>query len=110
MPVQFDQLLTSLQSDTREDLKTLLDEYGKGLDKGGAEAFNRSIPLLEERLPRHGDRQRGHARRDRRTTSPTTSRARATVGAALDRNSGQLKSLITDFNTTADAFAVEQAT
>ena len=44
MPVQFDQLLTSLQSDTREDLKTLLDEYGNALDKGGAEAFNRSIP------------------------------------------------------------------
>ena len=43
-PVQLDQVLTALQSDTREDLKTLLDEYGKSLDKGGAEAFNRSIP------------------------------------------------------------------
>ena len=30
-PVQLDQVLTALQSDTREDLKTLLDEYGRAL-------------------------------------------------------------------------------
>ena len=42
-PVGFGQLLETLQSDTREDLKTVLHEYGKGL-KGGAEGYNRSIP------------------------------------------------------------------
>src|SRR3954463_16008096 len=46
-PVQLDQVLTALQSDTREDLKTLLDEYGKGLDGAGAKGFNRSIPYWE---------------------------------------------------------------
>ena len=107
VPVQFDQLLTSLQSDTREDLKTLLDEYGKGLDKGGAEAFNRSIPYWKS------------AYRDTAIVNEATLgemphdlsnyvKSAGTVGAALDRNSGQLKSLITDFNTTANAFAVEQ--
>src|SRR3954470_13112403 len=30
-PVQFDQVLTALQSDTREDLRTLLREYAAGL-------------------------------------------------------------------------------
>ena len=30
-PVQLDQVLTALQSDSREDLKTLLDQYGRAL-------------------------------------------------------------------------------
>ena len=43
-PVQFGDLLASLQYDTRQDLRTLLAEYSlKGLSGGGAEAFNRSI-------------------------------------------------------------------
>ena len=107
IPVQFDQLLTSLQSDTRDDLKTLLDEYGKALDKGGAEAFNRSIPYWK---PAYRDTaivseaSLGELPHD---LSNYIKGAGATA-AALDRNSGQLKSLITDFNTTANAFAVEQ--
>jgi phospholipid/cholesterol/gamma-HCH transport system substrate-binding protein len=31
-PVQLDELLTALQTDTREDLKTVLDEFGRALD------------------------------------------------------------------------------
>jgi phospholipid/cholesterol/gamma-HCH transport system substrate-binding protein len=31
-PVQLDELLTALQSDTREDLKSVLDEFGRALD------------------------------------------------------------------------------
>jgi phospholipid/cholesterol/gamma-HCH transport system substrate-binding protein len=107
VPVQFDQVLTALQSDTREDLKTLLDEYGKALDKGGADAFNRSIPYFK---PAYRDTaivseaSLGELPHD---LSNYVKSAGATA-AALDRNSGQLKSLITDFNTTANAFAVEQ--
>ncbi|HWM54439.1 MAG TPA: MlaD family protein, partial [Solirubrobacterales bacterium] len=47
VPVQFDQLLTSLQSDTREDLKVLLREYSSSLKGAGARGFNRSIPYWE---------------------------------------------------------------
>jgi virulence factor Mce-like protein len=107
VPVQFDQLLTSLQSDTRADLKTLLDEYGKALDKGGADAFNRSIPYWK---PAYRDTaivseaSLGELPHD---LSNYIKGAGATA-AGLDRNSGQLKSLITDFNTTANAFAVQQ--
>jgi phospholipid/cholesterol/gamma-HCH transport system substrate-binding protein len=107
IPVQFDQVLTALQSDTREDLKTLLDEYGKALDKGGAKAFNRSIPYFK---PAYRDTaivseaSLGELPHD---LSNYIKGAGATA-AALDRNSGQLKSLITDFNTTANAFAREQ--
>jgi phospholipid/cholesterol/gamma-HCH transport system substrate-binding protein len=108
IPVQFDQLLTSLQSDTREDLKTLLDEYGKALDKGGAKAFNRSIPYWK---PAYRDTaivseaSLGELPHD---LSNYIKGAGATA-AALDRNPEQLKSLITDFNTTANAFAVQQS-
>src|SRR5918999_925769 len=47
-PVQFADVLAALQSDTREDLKTLLFEYAvKGLGGGGAEGFNPSVPYWE---------------------------------------------------------------
>jgi phospholipid/cholesterol/gamma-HCH transport system substrate-binding protein len=106
VPVQFDQLLTSLQSDTREDLKTLLDEYGKALDKGGAEGFNRSIPYWKPAYRDTAivnDAMLGRAEHD---LSGYVKSAGATA-AALDRNAIQLKNLITDFNTTAAAFARE---
>ena len=107
VPVQLDQILTSLQSDTREDLKTLLDEYGNALDKGGAEAFNRSIPYWKSAYRDTAivnEASLGEAEHD---LSGYIKGAGATA-AALDRNAGQLKSLITDFNTTAGAFAREQ--
>jgi virulence factor Mce-like protein len=106
VPVQFDQLLTSLQTDTREDLKTLLDEYGNALDKGGAEAFNRSIPYWKPAYRDTaivGEAMLGEERHD---LSGYVDHFGATA-AALDRNPVQLKSLITDFNTTAAAFARE---
>ena len=42
-PVQFGDLLTALQSDTRTDLQTFLREYSKGLAGGGAEGFNEAV-------------------------------------------------------------------
>ena len=107
VPVQLDQILTSLQSDTREDLKVLLDEYGNALDKGGAKAFNRSIPYWKSAYRDTAivnEASLGEAEHD---LSGYIKGAGATA-AALDRNAGQLKSLITDFNTTAGAFAREQ--
>jgi virulence factor Mce-like protein len=107
VPVQFDQLLTSLQSDTREDLKTLLDEYGKALDKGGAEAFNRSIPYWKSAYRDTAIVNEATLGETEHDLSGYVKNAGATA-AALDRNPEQLKSLITDFNTTAAAFAREQ--
>lgn len=107
VPVQFDQLLTSLQSDTRADLKTLLHEYGSALDKGGAEAFNRSIPYWKSAYRDSAIVSEASLGELPHDLSNYIKGAGATA-AALDRNSGQLKSLITDFNTTANAFAVQQ--
>ena len=42
-PVQLDQLLTSLQLDTRRNLQILLQQYGKAVKLGGA-SYNASIP------------------------------------------------------------------
>jgi phospholipid/cholesterol/gamma-HCH transport system substrate-binding protein len=41
-PVQFDQVLTGLQSSTRQNLQTLLEQYGKAVKIGGP-AYNRSV-------------------------------------------------------------------
>ena len=94
-------MLTSLQSDTREDLKTLLDEYGNALDKGGAEAFNRSIPYWKSAyrdtaIVNEASLGRGRARPVRLRQE----RGRDGRGAG-PQPASQLKSLITDFNTTA---------
>jgi phospholipid/cholesterol/gamma-HCH transport system substrate-binding protein len=107
-PVQLDEVVTALQSDTREDLKVLLDEYGKGLDGAGAKGFNESIPYWEPAY-RDGsivaDAMRGETGRD---LSGYVKNAGKTA-QALDRNRRQLKSLVTDFNTTAAAFASQDA-
>jgi virulence factor Mce-like protein len=105
-PVQLDQVLTTLQRDTREDLQSLLQEYGTALDKGGAEGFNRSIPYWER------------AYRDTALVNQATLGTlehdlsnyidnAGEVAEALDRDPEALKALITDFNTTAKAFARE---
>jgi ABC-type transporter Mla subunit MlaD len=102
-PVQLDQILSSLQKDTRHNLQLLLAEYGRGAKQGGA-GYNRSIKWWEPAyknssivnfatLGEHPHDLSGYIKDS------------GTVAEALDRNPGQLKSLITDFNTTAAAFA-----
>jgi phospholipid/cholesterol/gamma-HCH transport system substrate-binding protein len=106
-PVQLDEVLTALQSDTREDLKVLLREYGKGLQGAGGRGFNRSLQYWE---PAYRDSaivaeaMTGETGRD---LSGYVKGAGATA-AALDRHREQLKSLVTDFHTTAAAFAREE--
>lgn len=105
--VQVDQLFTALQSDTRRNLQTLLQELGTGLEGRGAQGWNRSIDYWEDAFRGSAavnDAQLGLRPHD---LSQYISRA-GTVAAALDRDPDALKSLITDFNTTAAAFAAEQ--
>lgn len=103
-PVQLDQILTALQSDTREDLQKLLQDLGDGLEGEGARGYNRSIDFWKDAYRDSaiaGDATLGTAERD----LSGYVRDAGAVAAALDRNAGALKSLITDFNTTAGAFA-----
>ncbi len=105
-PVGFGQVLGALQKGTREDLQTVLDEYGKAL-KGGAKAINRSTEHWEGAY-RDGaivnDALRGQRTHD---LSEYVDSA-GVVAAALDRDPVALKDLVTNFAITADAFASEQ--
>ncbi len=105
-PVQFGELLTALQSDTRRDLQILLDEYGRGVSGRGGEGYNRSIRYWEG------------AYRDGAIVNQATLgilehdlsgyiKGAGAVAEALDRDPQALKDLITDFSTTANALASE---
>jgi phospholipid/cholesterol/gamma-HCH transport system substrate-binding protein len=120
-PVQLDQVLTALQQDTRTQLQELLDNYGKALTatptaaqdaaqdpsvRGltAAQALNKSyryggpafksVSIVNDALlgTRPHDLSDLIAGLDKTT-------------AALDRNEGALKDLITNFNTTMASFA-----
>ena len=106
-PVQFNQLLTALQSDTREDLQTFLQEYTlKALKGEGARGFNRSIEYWEAAY-----RNTALANQALLGTEPgdlaRVIEGQADVAAALARHPERLKSFVSDFNTTAAAFARE---
>jgi virulence factor Mce-like protein len=106
-PVQFGQVLSALQNDTREDLKTFLKEYSKGLEGKGAAGFNESIKYWEEAY-----RNSSLANDATLGEQPHDDLQRVLKGqqktfAALDADERSLKDLVTDFNTTAGAFARE---
>jgi virulence factor Mce-like protein len=106
-PVQFDQVLAALRSDTRADLRRVFVEVGKAQDAGGAQAFNDSLPyqanaykftaIVAEALL--GKRPRDLSR---------LVRGGGITAQALNEP-GTLRTLIVDFNTTAGALADREA-
>jgi phospholipid/cholesterol/gamma-HCH transport system substrate-binding protein len=114
-PVQLDEVLTSLQSDSREDLKALLNGLNTSLnskDASGttaAESFNSAlddIPQAEKSTAQVLEALLG--------TEPGRDVARLIRGTAntadeLDRYEGELKDLITNLNLTTATFASESA-
>jgi virulence factor Mce-like protein len=123
-PVQLDQVLTALQSDTRQDLRDLLDSLATGLnseptaaDDKDADPSARGETAAESFNDAYKDSPvalRGGAQVNEALlgTEPDRDVSRLLVGAArtsgaLIRNEGQLKDLITNFNRTMGAFASE---
>jgi phospholipid/cholesterol/gamma-HCH transport system substrate-binding protein len=106
-PVQLDQVLTSLQGDTRHNLQLLLKGYGTAVKRGGA-SYNASIPFW---LPAY--EYSAIVAHDALGIQPhdlSNWIARmGTVSAAIDAHPRNLQNLITDFNTTASSFASESA-
>ena len=104
-PVQFDQVLTGLQGDTRQNLQTLLQQYGKAVKQGGP-SFNKSIQYW---LPAY--EYSSIVAHDALGIQPhdlsNYIAAQGQVAGALDTHPQNLENLITDFNTTANAFARE---
>jgi phospholipid/cholesterol/gamma-HCH transport system substrate-binding protein len=108
-PVQWGDLLTALQSDTRADLQTFLREYSKGLDRGGAEGFNEAIKYWEPAYRYSSlanDATLGH---DADHDLQRVLRGQQKTFAAIVKNENALKELVTNFNVTAGAFAREDA-
>ena len=103
-PVQLDQVLSALQAPTRRDLQGLLRELSSGLRGDGARGYNRSIrywaPAYRD-ASIVADALQGTEQHD---LSRVIDKAGATA-AAIDRNRVHLTSLVTDFDTTAAAFA-----
>jgi phospholipid/cholesterol/gamma-HCH transport system substrate-binding protein len=106
-PVQFGQVLEALQRDTREDLRTVLQEYGKAVSGEGGRGFNRSLQYWKPAFQNSAmvnDATRGMLEHD---LSNYLAGARR-VAEGLDRDPERLKSLITNLAATAGAFADEQ--
>ncbi len=103
--VQFDQLLTSLQSDTRKNLQTLLQQYGYAV-KTGAPDYNASIQYWTPAYLYGSQVSHAALGVEPHDLSNWIDKA-GVVNGALDQKS--LGPLITDLNTTAEAFAREDA-
>jgi virulence factor Mce-like protein len=124
-PVQFDQILTALQSDTREDLKRLLDGYGTALTyqptaaddvgqdpavKGetAAKSLNDSIdtaPAALRNVSIVNNAFLGLQSHDLSGLVDNTGK----VTRALSRNEQSLKDFVTNFNTTMASLASRQS-
>ncbi|MGI8921965.1 MAG: MlaD family protein [Solirubrobacteraceae bacterium] len=107
-PVQLDQILSALQSDTRTDLEKTLDNYSAALAGSGGRGFNLSTPYWKPAYQSTAQVSQALQGLDP-SDLPNFLRYGATTAAAIDANPAQLQSLITDFNTTANSFAREQA-
>jgi phospholipid/cholesterol/gamma-HCH transport system substrate-binding protein len=106
-PVQYLQVLTALQSETREDLQTLLKEYSSALRGRGARGFNLAIKHWEEAWRTTSQVNDAYlGRRPHDLTRVLDGQAR--VYGALSSNDEALKDLITGLNVTMSGFAREE--
>ena len=103
-PVQFEQVLRVLQRDTRSDLQTLLQEFAKGLDGGGAEAFNKSIPYWTPAY-KYGSIANDATLGTQPHDLSKLVRAQGKVFHSLSADEQALGDLVTNLNTTFSAFA-----
>ena len=106
-PVQFGQLLTSLQSDTREDLQTLLHEYAvKGLGNGGAQAYNNGLKYAPGAFRNAGIANEATLGQQPHDLSKLE-QGQQRLFHSLSANPAALKDLVTQLNVTFGAFARE---
>jgi virulence factor Mce-like protein len=123
-PVQFDQVLSALQSNTRDDLKRLLEGYGTALTyqptaaddasqdpavhgQTAAQSLNDSIdtaPGALRNVSVVNNALLGLQRHDLSGLVDNTAR----VAKALSRNQQSLQDFVTNFNTTLAALASRQ--
>ncbi|HKP91692.1 MAG TPA: MlaD family protein [Thermoleophilaceae bacterium] len=108
-PVQFGQVLTALQADTRKNLQTFLKEYAEeGLGNGGAQAYNKGLDSAAGAF-----RYSAIANQASLGLAPhdlsKLLRGQQRLFKALSTHPEILQSLIHNLNVTAGAFAREDA-
>jgi phospholipid/cholesterol/gamma-HCH transport system substrate-binding protein len=106
-PVQFGDLLSALQSDTRDDLRTFLREYSKGLEGAGARGFNQSIRYWEPAYRSSALANDATLGVDPDRDLQRLLRGQQRTFRALSSDERSLKGLVTNFNVTAAALARE---
>ena len=107
-PVQLDQILTSLQANTRKNLSVLLQEYAQALTPPGSTGYDASIPYWEPAYKNSAIVNQATLGLKNGDLSGYI-RDAGTVADALDASPPQLQGFITDFNRTAAAFASQQS-
>jgi virulence factor Mce-like protein len=105
--VSIGQFFEVLQGDTRDDLRAVLRELGRGLAGGGGSGYNRSIPHQAPAFKYSAivnTATLGESGHDLSRYVASSGR----VARALDRDPAALRSLVDDLATTFGAFAAEQ--
>ncbi len=104
-PVQFDQLLTSLQQNTRSNLQILLKQFGIGVKQGGP-TYNQSIQYWTPAYKYGSEDAHATLGTQPHDLSNFIDKS-GQVNGAFAAHPQNLENLITDFNTTANAIARE---
>jgi virulence factor Mce-like protein len=103
--VTLPEILSVLDSDTRDDLQTLLREYASALDGGGAEGLNGTFAVMAPAYRLGALTNEALLGQEPTADIQRLLRGQRRVAAALAANPGALKELVTDLNVTAGAIA-----
>jgi len=106
-PVHLDQVLSALSRDTRAQLVTILDQYGRALAGRGGRGFNASLRWWPPAY-KHGAQVNQALTGEHPHDLSGYVAGQATVSDALDRDPASVRRLITRFDQTAAAFAAER--
>jgi phospholipid/cholesterol/gamma-HCH transport system substrate-binding protein len=103
--VQFGQVLSALQTDTRSNLQRFLKEYSTGLSNGGAAGFNQAIRYWTPAYKNGSLMNEASLGTRPHDLSDGVLKGQQKVFKALDTNEESLKSLVTNLNVTFGALA-----
>jgi phospholipid/cholesterol/gamma-HCH transport system substrate-binding protein len=107
IPVQLDQVLSSLRSSNRRDLLDVVEGLGEALADGGAEALNDSLPSWRPAFARGAQAMEALRGQRRDDLSGVIAEAQTVTSALSDRR-GELADAVTGLARTAGALAARR--